>query len=352
MTDIEVLKNGMVADYNTLASSCSCVRELNEYREEITLCEYATKSRFSLGRKRDEEPCDIRTCFRRDRDRIIHSKSFRRLMHKTQAFISPEGDHYRTRLTHTLEVAQIARTISMALRLNEDLTEAIALGHDLGHTPFGHLGEADLDRVLSVGFHHNEQSIRVVEKIEKSGKGLNLTQEVLDGILNHRGAGSPSTLEGKVVQISDKIAYINHDIDDAIRAGILTENDLPRECTDVLGHSSKDRINFLIRNIIYNSNGINNIVLEKEVKKQLYVLRAFMFDNVYNGELLEKERALYGTHLSRLFNYYIRNFDKMPQEFINIYNSGNDEDTKERVVADYIAGMTDRFAYRLYNELF
>jgi dGTPase len=352
MADKIELQKDLTEKFDLLSGECACLREMNESREEITLGKYATKSRFSLGRKKEEEPCDIRTCFMRDRDRIIHSKAFRRLMHKTQAFISPEGDHYRTRLTHTLEVSQIARTITVALRLNEDLAEAIALGHDLGHTPFGHLGEADLNRVLTGGFHHNEQSIRVVEKIEKGGKGLNLTKEVLDGILNHRGAGSPSTLEGKVVQISDKIAYINHDIDDAIRAGILTENDLPKECTDILGHSSKERINFLIRNIVGNSTGKNNIVLEPNVKKHLYILRAFMFDNVYNGEMLEKERKMYGTHLSRLFDYYIKKFDKMPQEFINIYNSGDEEDTKERVVADYIAGMTDRFAYRLYNELF
>lgn len=345
--DYTCLNNG----FDKMFADAKSIREYNEDMELITLSPFASKSRFTKGRKKQEEPCSVRTCYKRDRDRIIHSKAFRRLMHKTQAFISPEGDHYRTRLTHTLEVSQIARTIAMALRLNEDLTEAIALGHDLGHTPFGHLGEEDLNRVLPGGFHHNEQSIRVVEKIEKFGSGLNLTAEVLDGILNHRGAGNPSTLEGRVVQISDKIAYINHDIDDAIRAGIITEEDLPRDCTEMMGHSSKQRIDFLIRNIIENSMGIDDIVMEPQVKKSMYKLRAYMFDNVYRGHKLHKEREKYGVFLSRLYAYYLENFDKMPMEFKNIYE-GNSEDTKEIVVADYIAGMTDRFAQRLYGELF
>lgn len=324
------------------------IRSITEDIEIQNLSEFATKSRFSLGRIRPEEPCDIRTCFQRDRDRIIHSKAFRRLMHKTQAFISPEGDHYRTRLTHTLEVSQIARTITMALRLNEDLAEAIALGHDLGHTPFGHLGEDDLNDVVPGGFHHNEQSVRVIEKIEKNGEGLNLTIEVIDGILNHRGAGSPNTLEGKIVQLSDKIAYINHDIDDALRAGILQEEDLPKECVEMLGETSKQRIDFLIRNIITNSMGQNNIIMDKDVKACMYRLRAFMFENVYNSSLLGEERKQYRVFLSKIYQYYLNNFDKMPEEFLNIYNSGSQ---KERVIADYIAGMTDRFAQRLYKEL-
>ena len=223
------------------------IRELREDLEINILSPFASKSKYSLGRKTDEKPCDIRTCFQRDRDRIVHSKAFRRLMHKTQVFISPEGDHYRTRLTHTMEVAQIARTIARALNLNEDLTEAIALGHDLGHTPFGHLGESDLNNVVCGGFRHNEQSVRVVDIIEKTGKGLNLTKEVIDGILNHRGKGNPKTLEGKIVQISDKIAYVNHDIDDAIRSGILKENDLPKQHTKILGNSSHNRIDFLLK---------------------------------------------------------------------------------------------------------
>lgn len=328
-----------------------CIREQREELENNILSPYATKSANSLGRYVDEEQCDIRTCFQRDRDRIIHSKSFRRLMHKTQAFISPEGDHYRTRLTHTLEVSQIARTIARALRLNEDLTEAIALGHDLGHTPFGHLGEYDLARVVPGGFHHNEQSVRVVKKIEKSGEGLNLSKEVLDGILNHRGSGSPSTLEGKVVQISDKIAYINHDIDDAIRSGILTNDMLPQDCIDVLGETHKKRIDCLIRDIIKNSTDKNDIIMTKEVRTSMYNLRGFMFENVYRSEQLNKESTKYGRFLSILYSYYIDNFDELPQEFKNIYNDSSDSENEERVVADYIAGMTDRFAKKVKHEL-
>ncbi|MDE6181951.1 MAG: deoxyguanosinetriphosphate triphosphohydrolase, partial [Eubacteriales bacterium] len=246
------------------------IRILKEEREENFLSPFAIKSKNSKGREKYEEKCDIRTCFQRDRDRIIHSKAFRRLKHKTQVFISPEGDHFRTRLTHTLEVSQIARTIASSLFLNEDLTEAIALGHDLGHTPFGHLGEDALSKICENDFHHNEQSVRVVQKLEKNGEGLNLTFEVLDGILNHRGRCNPSTLEGKVVQISDKIAYINHDIDDAIRAGFLKQEDLPKECTSMLGNTPKEIINFLIRNIIKNSYGKNEITMEKEVKASMY----------------------------------------------------------------------------------
>ncbi len=325
------------------------IREYTEKMEIENLSTFAVKSAFSKGRKIYEEQDDIRTCFKRDRDRIIHSKAFRRLMYKTQAFIAPEGDHYRTRLTHTIEVSQIARTIAMALRLNEDLTEAIALGHDLGHTPFGHLGERDLNCVMPEGFHHNKQSIRVVEKVEKDGKGLNLTLEVLDGILNHRGNGNPKTLEGKIVQISDKIAYINHDIDDSLRAGILTVDSLPKDCINILGKTSKERINFLIRNIINNSAGINDIVMESKVKNALYVLREFMFEFVYESELLENGKQKVENILSRLFYYYINNPDKLPEEFINHYNMSED---KNLAVCDYIAGMTDRFAVKIYSEIF
>lgn len=327
------------------------IRLQTEQIEKTILSPYAQLSSKSMGRLRTEELCDIRTCFQRDRDRIIHSKSFRRLMHKTQVFISPEGDHFRTRLTHTMEVSQIARTIAMALRLNEDLTEAIALGHDLGHTPFGHLGESDLNRVVPGGFHHNEQSVRVVERIEKQGEGLNLTYEVLDGILNHRGAGSPKTLEGKVVQISDKIAYVNHDIDDAIRSGMLSEDILPKECTDILGNSPAKRIDCLIRDIIKNSENVNDIIISAEAKEALYKLRKFLFDNVYNSGPLSWERVEYGSVLSTMYFYYLDNFDEMPFEFIERYNSGDVDDIKERVVADYLAGMTDRFAKKIYTEL-
>ncbi len=327
------------------------IRERNEEFEEMILSPYASKSKNSRGRIKEEEPCDIRTCYQRDRDRIIHSKSFRRLMHKTQAFISPEGDHYRTRLTHTLEVSQIARTISTALKLNEDLTEAIALGHDLGHTPFGHLGEEDLNRVIPGGFEHNVQSIRVVERVEKDGKGLNLTREVLDGILNHRGAGSPGTLEGKVVQLSDKIAYINHDIDDAIRAGIITDDDLPQDCIDMLGKNSKERIDFLIRDIVKNSMDKNDIIMTKEVRTSMYNLRGYMFDNVYNSGKLSVERHEYSRFLSILYSYYSDNFEELPREFKDMYASREGAETEERIIADYIAGMTDRFAVKTRDEL-
>jgi dGTPase len=322
------------------------IRERNEETELAMLSPYACKSRFSKGRENDEELCDMRTCFQRDRDRIIHSKAFRRLMHKTQVFISPEGDHYRTRLTHTLEVSQIARTIAVSLKLNEDLTEAIALGHDLGHTPFGHLGEEDLDRVVPGGFHHNEQSVRVVKYVEKDGKGLNLTYEVTDGILNHRGACLPYTLEGKTVQISDKIAYINHDIDDALRAGIISENDIPRECTDILGETPRKRIDFLIRDIVNNSMDKPDIIMTPQVKEAMYKLRKFLFDNVYNAKQLAFERKQYGSCLSRIYSYYLENYDKVPQEFKN-----SADITREQATADYTAGMTDRFALKLYSEL-
>ena len=322
------------------------IRERNEETELAMLAPYACMSRFSKGRETDEELCDMRTCFQRDRDRIIHSKAFRRLMHKTQVFISPEGDHYRTRLTHTLEVSQIARTIAVSLKLNEDLTEAIALGHDLGHTPFGHLGEEDLDRVVPGGFHQNEQSVRVVKYVEKDGKGLNLTYEVMDGILNHRGACLPYTLEGKIVQISDKIAYINHDIDDALRADIISEDDIPRKCTDILGETPRKRIDFLIRDIVNNSMDKPDIIMTPYIKEAMYELRRFLFDNVYNAKQLAFERKKYGSCLSRIYSYYLENFDKVPAEFKN-----NEGITREQATADYTAGMTDRFALKLYDEL-
>lgn len=324
------------------------IRKNTEEMEIEYLSKYAVKSKFSQGRNKIENECDIRTCFQRDRDRITHSKAFRRLMHKTQVFISPEGDHYRTRLTHTLEVSQIARTISMALMLNENLTEAIALGHDLGHTPFGHLGEKNLNKLVLSGFRHNEQSIRVVEKIEKDGKGLNLTKEVLDGILNHRGSGKPSTLEGKVVQISDKIAYINHDIDDAIRSGILKQEDLPRDCIENLGETSSRRINFLIKNIIKNSINVNDIIMDKDIKFYMYKLRTFLFNNLYDGDFMEEERKKYSIVIKNLYDYFNINFKVIPDLFIDLYNS---EEEKEKIICDYIAGMTDRYALRIYDEI-
>ena len=312
------------------------IREMKEKNESEKLSEFACRSAESEGRAIKEEPCDIRTCFERDRDRILHSKAFRRLMHKTQVFISPEGDHYRTRLTHTLEVSQIARTIASALNLNENLTEAIALGHDLGHTPF----------------EHNKQSVRVVSKIEKNGEGLNLSKEVLDGILNHRGKGKPKTLEGKIVQISDKIAYVNHDIEDAIRAGIISEGMLPKNEIELLGRSAKERIDFLIRDIIKNSYGKNDIKMTEGVKDCLYSLRDYMFENVYKSKALNEEKDKYINVLKELFKYYKENYDKVPSEFKNNYkNEKGEKEEKERIIADYLAGMTDRFARNKYNEI-
>jgi dGTPase len=289
----------------------------------------------SKGRAHPADPCDIRTDFQKDRDRITHSKAFRRLMHKTQVFISPEGDHYRTRLTHTLEVAQIARTITRALRLNEDLTEAIALGHDLGHTPFGHTGEDALNTLLPGGFEHNEQSVRVVSFLENNGKGLNLTYEVLDGILNHRTTGKPQTLEGKVVQLSDKIAYMNHDIDDALRAGLLKLQDIPASITDVLGASSPQRIDLLVRDMIKNSMDKNEVSLTPEVAETLSYLRTFLFEKVYANQLNVKERKKIQSMIGLLFDFYTAK-----------------EGVEEREAADYIAGMTDRFAQKRFMEIF
>lgn len=278
------------------------VRESLERLEEQYLSPYASLSSRTQGRDRPEPLCDIRPEYQRDRDRILHCKSFRRLKHKTQVFLAPEGDHYRTRLTHTLEVSQIARTIAKSLRLNESLAEAIALGHDLGHTPFGHSGEAVLNRIYEGGFTHYEQSIRVVEVLEKNGRGLNLTKEVRDGILNHRTAGHPSTLEGCIVRLSDKIAYINHDIDDAIRAKLFVEEDLPREYTDVLGRSVRDRLNNMIRDIIGNSLDKPRIIMSPDMEKAMQGLRGWMFDNVYTGGLAKAEEGKAQQLIQALMN--------------------------------------------------
>ncbi|MDR2899148.1 MAG: deoxyguanosinetriphosphate triphosphohydrolase [Clostridiales bacterium] len=325
------------------------LREKRERFENEYLSPYAAKSADSKGRKEPISPCDVRTDYQRDRDRITHSKSFRRLMHKTQVFIAPEGDHYRTRLTHTLEVAQIARTISRALCLNEDLTEAIALGHDLGHTPFGHTGEEALDNLWPEGFSHNEQSIRVCEVIERDGKGLNLTLEVLDGILNHRGSCDPHTLEGKVVQISDKIAYINHDIDDAIRADLLREEDLPKGCTDILGKLGTVRIDFLIRDVINSSMEKNDIIMTPTVRKAMYDLRQHMYETVYTGQLQMKERRKISRVLEELYYHYTDRKNAMPEEFMKIVDRG---ESYERAALDYVACMTDRFAIKQYTNIF
>lgn len=325
------------------------LRKIQEKMEVERLSVYAAKSCFSKGREREEEKCDIRTDFQRDRDRIIHCKAFRRMKHKTQVFISPEGDHYRTRLTHTLEVSQIARTISRALNLNEDLTEAIALGHDLGHTPFGHSGEAVLNNLSSTGFEHCEQSLRIVEKIEKNGEGLNLTEEVRDGILNHRSKGNPLTIEGKVVQLSDKIAYINHDIDDAIRAGVLKKEQLPRETIEVIGTSNSQRINAMIRDVIIESADKNIIIMSPTMAEAMQNLRKFMFANVYADERAKREGVKVERMLKELFEYYMRNEDKMEAEFLLLKARG---DSIDKVVCDYIACMTDRYAIAMYTKLF
>lgn len=318
-------------------------REHEMYRECASFCDE------SKGRMHDEEKCDIRTDFQRDRDRIIHSKSFRRLKHKTQVFLAPGGDHYRTRLTHTLEVAQIARTIARALRLNEDLTEAIALGHDLGHTPFGHAGERALSKYTARPFLHNEQSVRVVEKLEKDGRGLNLTWEVRDGILNHKTSGTPATLEGHIVRISDKIAYVNHDIDDGIRAGILSEASLPYECTSVLGHTTTDRINNLIHAVVTDSAACDDISMPYEFEEALKKLRSFMFKDLYTNPIAKSEEIKAENVIGMLFEEYMKHIEQLPVEYINYIEQGED---KEIVVCDYIAGMTDNYAVETAKKLF
>lgn len=325
------------------------IREKLEIWEHEYLCEYAAFSDQSMGRDVEEPMCDVRTIYQRDRDRILHSKSFRRLKQKTQVFLSPEGDHYRTRLTHTLEVSQTARTIARALRLNEELTEAIALGHDLGHTPFGHAGERALNEVCSKGFRHNEQSIRVVERLEKKGKGLNLTVEVRDGILNHKTTGNPATLEGKIVQLADKIAYINHDIDDAIRGGILLEEALPASCTDKLGNSTRNRLNTIIHDVIANSEGKGDIVCSPDIRQAMTGLRSFLFETVYTNPVAKGEEGKAKRMLQELFSYYNSHPEMMPEEYVQMIEQGED---REIVVCDYIAGMTDNYAVLKFQEAF
>ena len=325
-------------------------REMLEKMEEDCLSPYAALSRNTQGRDRPEPLCDMRPEYQRDRDRILHCKSFRRLKHKTQVFLAPEGDHYRTRLTHTLEVSQIARTIAKTLRLNESLTEAIALGHDLGHTPFGHSGEFVLNRICEDGFVHAVQSVRVVEVLEKDGQGLNLTKEVRDGILNHRTSGHPSTLEGAIVRLSDKIAYINHDIDDAIRAKIFTEKDLPREYTQVLGESVRDRLNNMIHDVIAQSMDKPAILMSADVEKAMQGLRVWMFANVYSGSVAKSEEKKAQQLIETLYSYYIRHADELPDEYQRLMSERGEK--KSRVVCDYIAGMSDSYAIDRFEELF
>ena len=316
------------------------------------LFEYATFADSSLGRNKEEEKCNLRTDFQRDRDRIIHSKSFRRLKHKTQVFISPEGDHFRTRLTHTLEVSQIGRTIARALRLNEDLVEAIALGHDLGHTPFGHSGEAVLNELKSTGFIHGEQSLKVVDFLERSDTriGLNLTEEVRDGILNHSGSGNAKTLEGKIIKFADRIAYINHDIDDAIRAGIISSDSLPKELTKVLGNSSSQRINTMINGLIDKSYGKPIVEMEDEVYEATMDLRQYMFKNVYMDSVVKSEEIKIKRLLTELYKFYMEDLSRIPENHLNLYNDRSHSD--EDIVSDYIAGMTDTYAKKQLKNIF
>lgn len=322
-------------------------REKTELKERRTLSKYAVLSSETQGRATAEPLCEIRTEFQRDRDRIIHSKSFRRLKHKTQVFLSPEGDHYRTRLTHTLEVAQIARTVSRALDLNEDLTEAIALGHDLGHTPFGHAGERALDKICVGGFRHNEQSLRVVNILERKG-GLNLTHEVRDGILCHTGDKMPQTLEGKIVRFADKIAYINHDIDDAVRGGVLKNEDIPKSFTSVLGKTHSERINTLIRSLIFSGEGKSDIIMDSAVYDAMMGLRKFMFERVYTNPYAKHEESKAFGVISALFEKFISEPDLMP-EGIRRASCTSDVTT---IARDCIAGMTDRYAIALYSKFF
>ena len=324
------------------------IREQLEQIERDTLCRFATLSSNSLGRVRPIEKCTVRTEFQRDRDRILHSKAFRRLKHKTQVFMAPQDDHYRTRLTHTLEVSQIARTISRSLRLNEDLTEAIALGHDLGHTPFGHACERSLNKLMPSGFAHNLHSLRVVDVLEKDYEGLNLTFEVRNGIACHTGNQIPKTLEGQVIRLSDRIAYINHDIDDAIRAKMLKPDSLPKECINVLGNTHGERINRMILDVVENSKDYSSIRMSDEVWQATDELRNFLFETVYLNPLAKSEENKAKDMLAFLFEYFVKHPDKMPELYVR--NMG--EESVERCVCDYISGMTDRYAIDLYSELF
>ena len=323
------------------------IREMTESLEESTLSRFASLSKYSRGRETEDCKCDIRTDYMRDRDKILHSKAFRRLKHKTQVFISPEGDHYRTRLTHTLEVAQIARTIARALRLNEDLTEAIALGHDLGHTPFGHAGEAVLNTIHPSGFTHSEQSLRVVDILE-GDKGLNLTFEVRDGILNHSGADTPITLEGKIVKLSDRIAYINHDIDDALRGRVIDITSIPSECLKVLGFTHKARINTMIVDVIRESTGKNDVLMSGDVRSATERLRSFMFEAVYIGSEAKVEEKKAQNIITELYFHFVNNPSELPS--ISLNKLGHTD--VDRLVCDYIAGMTDRYAIKKFSEIF
>lgn len=324
----------------------SCIREMIEQREKGELSRFAVLSANSRGREKSEPKCEIRTDFQRDRDRIIHSKAFRRLKHKTQVFLAPESDHYRTRLTHTLEVAQIARTIARALRLNEDLTEAIALGHDLGHTPFGHAGERALDQIASFNFTHYEQSVRVCKYIEKDGSGLNLTDEVLNGILCHTKGEPAYTLEGRIVKIADHIAYINHDIDDAVRAGIISNNDIPTQAVEFLGDTKSQRINTMVMSVIDNST--DDILMDSETEKYLNTLHDFLFEAVYRNPKAKGEESKVLDIIKGLYDYYYEHPEFLTGEYVFIKENFG----IERAVVDYIACMTDRFAVSKFTDIY
>ena len=322
------------------------IREITEQNEHKTLSSLASFADHSLGREKDEPADDIRTCWQRDRDRIIHSNAFRRLKHKTQVFLSPEGDHYRTRLTHTLEVTQIARTIAVALRLNENLTEAIALGHDLGHTPFGHAGERALNELYPGGFTHYEQSVRVCRCLEKDGRGLNLTKEVLNGIERHTGGEPAMTLEGRIVRLADRIAYVNHDIEDSIHAGVMSETDIPAALRKTLGPSKSRRINTLVRSAIENSE--LDICLAQDVQEAFDELHSFMFLKVYTNPYCKSEEGKAAHMIEMLYEYYSEHPDKLPNPFEEIcLREGSD-----RAICDYIAGMSDRYAVHTFQTLF
>ena len=324
------------------------LREQTQQREMQYLSAFACRSAESKGRERPEPECDIRTPFQRDTDRIVYSKAFRRLKHKTQVFLQPEGDHYRTRMTHTLEVARIARTIARALSLNEDLTEAIALGHDLGHTPFGHIGERSLDETMPEGFRHNEQSRRVVEVLENDGAGLNLPWEVRDGISCHSGAQFPATLEGECVRRADRIAYLNHDLDDAIRGGVLRDFELPVDCLKVLGSSHGERINNMIADIVASSRDTEHLEMSPIMQSAMDGLREFMFERVYRDEWRAAEEARCDHVMRALFRYYSQHPGEMPEEFVLIgYREGT-----ARAVCDFLSCMTDRYATRQFGKLF
>ena len=324
------------------------MKEKTLAQEQMFLSPYAFKSKDTVGRIREEKPCPMRTDFQRDRDRIIHCKAFRRLKNKTQVFFSPEGDHYRTRLTHTLAVSQVARGIARVLSLNEDLTEAIALGHDLGHTPFGHSGERILQELNPNGFQHNEQSGRVVDILENEGLGLNLTREVVDGIINHKLKCNPKTLEGKAVSYADRIAYINHDIDDAINGGFITLEDIPKELRQILGDTSRARINAMLQSIYDASNGKNTVEMQEDVDEATMALRAFLFERVYKHKTFQYEEERAKRMLTALYEYFMATPEKLPEFYIKRL----DIDDRHTVISDYISGMSDMYAVNTFSQIF